>query len=276
MPISLDHQKFLGDTIADIATEKSGIVHPGAKLVLAAQPLEAAEVLLRRAVEVGAEVAREGVEFGVVSREIAVGGQRLSLQGLAGRYDDILLPLHGGHQAHNAAAALAAVEAFFGAGSDRQLDIETVRAGFAAAESPGRLEVVRRGPTVLLDAAHNPAGAAALALALAESFTFDRLIGVLAVLNDKDARGIVDALADTLDLLVVTASTSPRAMPARELASIATEVFGPDRVAIAESLPDAIETAVQLADTGELGGGGVVITGSVVTVGEARTLLRAR
>jgi dihydrofolate synthase/folylpolyglutamate synthase len=151
-----------------------------------------------------------------------------------------------------------------------------VRAGFAAAESPGRLEVVRRGPTVLLDAAHNPAGAAALALALAESFTFDRLIGVLAVLNDKDARGIVDALADTLDLLVVTASTSPRALPARELASIATEVFGPDRVAIAESLPDAIETAVQLADTGELGGGGVVITGSVVTVGEARTLLRAR
>ncbi|MDQ1709982.1 MAG: dihydrofolate synthase / folylpolyglutamate synthase [Frankiaceae bacterium] len=276
MPISLDHQKFLGDTIADIATEKSGIVHPGAKLVLAAQPLEAAEVLLRRAVEVGAEVAREGVEFGVVSREIAVGGQRLSLQGLAGRYDDILLPLHGGHQAHNAAAALAAVEAFFGAGPDRQLDIETVRAGFAAAESPGRLEVVRRGPTVLLDAAHNPAGAAALALALAESFTFDRLIGVLAVLNDKDARGIVDALADTLDLLVVTASTSPRALPARELASIATEVFGPDRVAIAESLPDAIETAVQLADTGELGGGGVVITGSVVTVGEARTLLRAR
>lgn len=276
MPISLDHQKYLGDTVGEIAAEKAGIVHAGARLIVAAQPLEAAQALLRRAVEVGAEVAREGVEFGVRSREVALGGQLLSLQGLAGAYDDILLPLHGGHQAHNAACALAAVEAFFGAGPDRQLEVETVRAGFAATESPGRLEIVRRGPTVVLDAAHNPAGAAALASALAESFTFDRLVGVLAVLGDKDVRGILEQLADTLDQLVVTTNTSPRAMPARELAAIATEVFGPDRVAVAATLPDAIETAIQLADAGELGGGGVIITGSVVTVGEARTLLRAR
>ncbi|MEO6714157.1 MAG: cyanophycin synthetase [Mycobacteriales bacterium] len=275
LPINLDHERFLGETIAAIAVEKSGIVHAGSRLVLAAQPLEAAEVLLRRAVEVEAEVAREGVEFGVVSREVAVGGQRLSLQGLAGVYDDILLPLHGRHQAHNAACALAAVEAFFGAGPDRQLEIEAVRAGFAAVTSPGRLEIVRRGPTIVLDAAHNPAGAAALAIALAESFTFERLVGIVAVMADKDVRGILDQLADSLDVVVATTNSSPRAMPARTLAAIATEVFGPDRVVVAESLPDAIETAVQYAEGSDLGGGGVVVTGSVVTVGEARTLLRA-
>lgn len=275
-PISLDHQHYLGDTVADIAGEKAGIVHAGSRLVMAGQPFEAAEVLLLRAIEVGAEVAREGIEFGVASREIALGGQLLTLQGLGGSYDDILLPIHGGHQARNAACALAAVEAFFGAGGDRQLDIDTVRAGFAAVETPGRLEVVRRGPTIVLDAAHNPAGAAALAIATAESFTFDRLVGVLAVLADKDVRGILGALVETFDQLVVTTNSSPRALPARELAAIAVEIFGPDRVALAATLPDAIEAAVELAEGAEFGGGGVLITGSVATVGEARGLLRGR
>ncbi|MEP7056096.1 MAG: folylpolyglutamate synthase/dihydrofolate synthase family protein [Actinomycetota bacterium] len=275
-PISLDHQQYLGDTVAAIAGEKAGIIHPGARLVTAAQPADAAAALLSRAVEVGAEVAREGIEFGVLTREIAVGGQRLALQGLAGVYDDVLLPLHGRHQAHNAVCALAAVEAFFGAGADRQLEIEAVRAGFAAVQSPGRLEVVRRGPTILLDAAHNPAGAAALAIAIAESFTFDRLVGVIGVLADKDVRGILDQLAETLDQVIVTQSSSPRALPARDVADIAIEVFGPERVAVADTLPDAIESAVELAEGAELGGGGVLITGSVVTVGEARALLLGR
>ena len=274
-PISLDHQNYLGDTVAEIAAEKAGIVHPGSRLVLAEQPVEAADVLLRRAVEVGAEVAREGIEFGLLARELAVGGQLLTLRGLGGVYADLLLPLHGGHQAHNAACALAAVEAFFDAGTDRQLDIELVRAGFAAVTSPGRLEVVRRGPTILLDAAHNPAGAAALAAAVAESFTFDRLVGVVAVLADKDVRGILEELEETMDLLVVTTNSSPRALPARDLAHIAVDVFGPERVAVAASLPAAIEAAVELAEGTDFGGGAVLVTGSVVTVGEARSLLVA-
>ncbi len=274
-PISLDHERYLGHTIEAIATEKSGIVHPGASLVMAGQELPAAEVLLHRAVEVGAAVAREGIEFGVAAREIAVGGQLLSLQGLGGRYDDLLLPLHGFHQARNAACALAAVEAFLGAGPDRLLHIEAVRAGFAAADSPGRLEIIRRNPTIILDAAHNPAGAAALAGALSESFTFDRLVAVVAVMADKDAAGMLAELADVVDLVIATANPSPRALPARELGAIATDVFGTDRVAVAESLPDAIDAAVELADAGELGGGGVLITGSVVTVGAARALLGA-
>ena len=276
MPIALDHERYLGATIAEIAGEKAGIVHPGASLIMAGQPAAAADVLLRRAVEVEAQVAREGIEFGVHTREVALGGQLLTLQGLGGLYDDIVLPLHGAHQASNAACALAAVEAFFGVGADRQLDIESVRAGFAEVESPGRLEVVRRGPTILLDAAHNPAGAAALAAAVTESFTFDRLIGLVAVHADKDARGILEQLVEVLDHVVVTTSASPRALPARALEEIAIEVFGSERVSLSMSLPLAIEAAVERADSGELGGGGVLITGSVVTVGEARTLLRSR
>jgi dihydrofolate synthase/folylpolyglutamate synthase len=168
------------------------------------------------------------------------------------------------------------VEAFLGGGPERLLDVEVVRAGFAAADSPGRLEVVRRDPTIILDAAHNPAGAEALARALAEAFAFERLVAVVAVMADKDAIGILAQLADVADMVIATENQSPRALPARELGAIATDVFGPDRVAVALTLPDAIDAAVELADASELGGGGVLITGSVVTVGAARTLLGAR
>ncbi|HZG95064.1 MAG TPA: cyanophycin synthetase, partial [Mycobacteriales bacterium] len=197
--------------------------------------------------------------------------------GLGGRYDDVMLPLHGAHQAHNAACALAAVEAFLGAGPDRQLDAGVVREAFAAVESPGRLEVLRRSPTILVDAAHNPAGATALAAALVESFTFDRLVAVVAVLAEKDAYGILEALSAVVDGVVVTASGSPRAMPVAELAAVAERVLGADRVVAKATLPDAIEAAVEQAEVGaELGGAGVVITGSVVTAAEARALLGAR
>jgi len=279
-PISLDHTELLGPDVASIAGEKAGIIAPGAVAVLARQPAEAAEVLLRRAVEVGASVAREGLEFGVRAREVAVGGQRLVLQGLAGPYDEVFLPLHGEHQARNAACALAAVEAFFGAGPDRPLAAEAVRAGFAAADSPGRLEVVRSSPTVLLDGAHNPAGAEALAEALAEAFAFERLVGVVAVLADKDAAGLLEALEPVLTAVVCTANSSPRALPADELAAVAVGVFGADRVEVEPRLPDAIEAAVALVeddpDLVGTSGGGVLVTGSLVTVGEARALLRGR
>jgi dihydrofolate synthase / folylpolyglutamate synthase len=273
-PVGLDHQAYLGDTIEEIAAEKAGVIKAGGFAVLAQQPLPAAEVLLRQVAEVGATVAREGLEFGVLGRSLAVGGQLLTLRGLAGEYDDLLLPLHGPHQAHNAAVALAATEAFLGGGRD-QLDVEAVRAGFATVTSPGRLEVVRRGPTVLLDAAHNPDGARTLAQALVDDFAFERLVGVVGVLSDKDAVGILEALEPVLTEVVVTRPTSPRATDPVELGELAEEVFGGDRVRVEPSLPDAIDVAVAAAERdAALGGSGVLVTGSVALVGEARMLLR--
>lgn len=275
-PIGLDHTEWLGDTVHDIAVAKAGIVHPGATLICAAQPEEAAEPILRRCAETGATIAREGGEFGVLGRTLAVGGQMLTLQGLGRVYDDVFLPLHGAHQAQNAALALAAVEAFLGAGRDRELDVATVREGFAAATSPGRLERVRTAPTILLDAAHNPPGMAATVAALTEEFSFRTLVVVLAMFADKDVSGVLDLLEPVADQIVVTRNSSTRAMGVRELAAAASMVFGEDRVRIEPELPDAIATAVTLAEedvNGELGGVGVLVTGSVVTVADARRLL---
>ncbi len=272
-PIGLDHAEYLGTSVSSIAAEKAGIVHAEAILISAEQTPEAAAELSRRVREVGATEQVEGEQFGVLERSVAVGGQLLALQGLGGRYDEVFLPLHGRHQAQNAATALAAVEAFLGGGRGR-LDAEAVREGFAAATSPGRLERVRSSPTMLVDAAHNPAGAAALVTALQEEFEFSWLVGVLAVLADKDARGILTALEPVLAEVVVTANSSPRALPADELAALAVEVFGPDRVLVETRLDAAVEAAVRLVDEhGDLGAG-VVITGSVVTAADARRLLR--
>ena len=276
-PIGLDHTEWLGDTIEDIALAKSGIIHSGATVISAAQPEEAVRPIVERCVAVGATIAREGGEFGVLRRSLAVGGQVLTLQGLSHVYDDVLLPLHGAHQAQNAALALAAVEAFLGAGTGRQLDPAVVREGFAGATSPGRLERVRSAPTILLDAAHNPHGMAATVVALQEEFAFTRLVAVVAVLADKDAAAILELLEPVVDAIVVTRNTSPRAMPVDRLAAAAVEVFGAERVRAEPEMPDAIETAVALAESdveGELSGIGVLITGSVVTAADARRLLR--
>ncbi|WP_422736491.1 bifunctional folylpolyglutamate synthase/dihydrofolate synthase [Micromonospora sp. WMMD729] len=276
-PIGLDHTEWLGDTLQDIALAKAGIIHPGATVIAAAQEEEAARPLLERCAEVGATIAREGAEFGVLSRAVAVGGQVLKLQGLGGVYDDVFIPLHGAHQAQNAAVALAAVEAFLGAGARRQLDIEAVREGFATASSPGRLERVRSAPTVLLDGAHNPHGMAATVTALQEEFAFSKLVALVGVLADKDASSLLELLEPVADLVVVTRNSSPRAMPTKELAALAAEIFGEERVEVAEDMPDAIELAVALAEEdvpGELSGVGVLVTGSVVTVADARRLLK--
>ncbi|MGW1132398.1 bifunctional tetrahydrofolate synthase/dihydrofolate synthase [Streptomyces griseoluteus] len=277
MPISLDHTDRLGGTPELIATEKSGIIKPDSTVIMAQQPVDAAQVLLKKAVEENATVAREGMEFGVVDRQVAVGGQLLTLRGLGGEYPEVYLPLHGAHQAHNAAVALAAVEAFFGVGAERAepLDIDTVRKAFAAVSSPGRLEIVRRSPTVVLDAAHNPAGAEATAEAVRESFDFSRLIGVVGASADKNVRGLLEAFEPIFAEVVVTQNSSHRAMDADELAGIAVEVLGEDRVQVEPRLPEALEAAITLAEEeGEFAGGGVLVTGSVITVGEARLLLR--
>ena len=283
-PIAMDHADYLGDTLTAIAGEKAGIItrRKGDELgaqdsvaVIAPQDPAVMDVLLRQAVESETIVARQNSEFAVLESRLAVGGQLLTLQGLGGVYEEIFLPLHGAHQAANAALALAAVEAFFGAGAERQLDIDAVRTGFAAVSSPGRLERVRSAPSVFVDAAHNPHGATALANALAEEFDFRRLVGVIGVLGDKDAEGLLEALEPVLDHVVVTNNGSPRALETESLAEIARTVFGEDRVTVEPFLPDAVETAIGLAEQSDgqpVAGAGVVITGSVVTAGAARSL----
>jgi dihydrofolate synthase/folylpolyglutamate synthase len=276
-PIGLDHTEWLGDTIEEIAWAKAGIIHKGATVISALQVEDAMRPIAERCAEMGATLAREGKQFGVIDRKQAVGGQVLTLQGLGGVYDEIFLPLFGSHQAQNAACALAAVEAFLGAGKEKQLELELVREGFASVDSPGRLERVRSAPTILLDAAHNPHGMAATVAALEEEFSFRSLVVVVAVLGDKDASGLLDLLEPITARLVVTQNSSPRSMPLNELSEIAIEIFGEDRVTVAETMPDAIEEAVVLAEEdtdGELGGVGVLITGSVVTVADARKLLK--
>lgn len=276
MPIALDHVEYLGNSIAGIAATKAKIIKADSRAVLAMQPLEAAEELIRAVAQANATPFREGLEFSVVKRELAVGGQLLTIQGLAGEYSDIFLPLFGSHQAHNAAVAIAAVEAFLGGGS-QTLDIDALREGFASVTSPGRLETIRRNPTIMIDAAHNPHGAKALADALEEGFEFDFLTGVIAVLGEKDAHGLLAALEPVLTEIIVTKNSSPRALAIDELAKVAIDIFGEERVSVARDLAEGIDMAVTRAEeNGDLGGSGVVITGSVVTAGQARHLLRGR
>ena len=274
MPIGLDHMEYLGNTLTEIAKTKGGILKPGGFGVLAQQESEAAIELLRRAAEVGIDLAREGVEYSLASRAVAVGGQLISISGLNESFDDIFLPLHGKHQAANAATALVAVEAFFG---DTALDHEAVRAGFAAVTSPGRCEVVHRDPTILLDAAHNPHGAKALAETITNEFTFDEVIGVVASFADKDVRGIMKELEAIFNEVIVTTSSSPRAMKLSEIEKIAIGIFGKDRVTAIETLPAAIDQAIKDAKRPlSEDSVGVLITGSVVTVGEARTIISGK
>ncbi|MFW6641788.1 bifunctional folylpolyglutamate synthase/dihydrofolate synthase [Nocardiopsis algeriensis] len=275
-PIGIDHTEYLPDTVEGIAEEKAGIIKPGSVAVLAQQPLAAAEVLMRSAADTGARVAREGMEFGVLSRDVAVGGQQFAVKGLTGTYENLFLPLFGAHQAGNAAVALAAVEAFAAVGEDDTgLDPAIVGEALAGVDSPGRLEVVRTSPTVVADAAHNPAGMAATVAAMEEAFSFSKLVGVVAIMADKDVEGILDPLEPLLDEVVVTRNSSPRSLDPDRLAELAARIFGEDRVHVAPRLDDAIDRAVGLAEDGtEFGGAGVLVTGSVVTAGDAVHLLR--
>ena len=283
-PVGLDHTDYLGDTLAEIAGEKAGIIKsredaddpltPNENIVVVAeQDPEAMRVILQQAVDVEAGVARSGSEFAALESRIAVGGQQVNIQGLGGMYEDIFLPLHGEHQAKNSAVALAAVEAFFGVSAGHPLDVATVRNGFAQAISPGRLERVRTSPTTFIDAAHNPHGAKALGSALDRDFDFARLIGVLSIFADKDATGILTALEPYLTEVVITQNSSPRALDAYDLAETARDIFGEERVYVADNLPGAYAQAVELAEDAEVqSGSGIIITGSVVTAGDARAM----
>jgi dihydrofolate synthase/folylpolyglutamate synthase len=278
LPIAVDHSQYLGSRPVDIAREKAGIIKPGSTVVVAEQTEDVAAVIAERAAEVGATVLWEGRDFGVETRVPAVGGQMLRLQGLRGAYDEVFVPLYGAHQAQNAVVALAAVEAFIGGDA---LDADLVRAAFEEVSSPGRLEVIRRSPTIVLDAAHNPHGAAAVVAALEDSFVFSPLIGVVAVMGDKDYEGVLAAFEPAMAAIVCTQNSTARSLPAEDLAEVARGIFGIDRVYVAPRLDDAIEQGATLAEEGgvfgeAIGSGGVLVTGSVVTVGEARSMLKRR
>lgn len=276
-PVDLDHTEMLGDTLQDIALEKAGIIKPGGFLISAAQDPVVAQILLERAQEVGAQFRFEGVEFGVRGRTIAVGGQIMAVQGLAAEYIDLMLPLFGEHQAENAALAIAAVEALLG-GGDKPLNQELLVAGLGAVTSPGRLELARKAPPVLLDAAHNPHGLKASAQAVRESFTFAKLNLVVGILREKDVETMLRILAEEYSEyeleLWCSHSRSPRAIPPEELAEIAADMgFDEDMVHAEDRLDDAIASAIQDAADRQEFDGAVLITGSVTVVGEARALL---
>lgn len=283
-PISRDHQQWLGASLTDIAGEKAGIIKDGASVVVANQSglaqrafdeeTDAAvitDVLVAAAAARGARVLREGAELTVVDRTPAVGGQMMTLQTGAGVYEGIFLPLFGAHQAHNALLALAAVEQFIGAGQVLAGDV--VEQGFANASSPGRLEVVRASPVVVVDAAHNAGGAEVLAAALDESFAFSTVVGVIGMLDDKDAEAFLSVLEPALAQVVITAPDSPRAISADDLGRIAVDVFDEDRVHVVDRLDDALDLAATLAEAGDGPvGGGVLVTGSIVLVAHTRIL----
>ncbi|MFJ2620059.1 bifunctional folylpolyglutamate synthase/dihydrofolate synthase [Glutamicibacter sp. NPDC087344] len=277
-PISLDHTDLLGDTTELIAQEKVGILKPGGYLVSAVQPVDAADVLLARARELEVPTAFESIDFRLLDRQVAVGGQLLSIQGQAATYDEIFLPLFGAHQAQNAEVALAAVEAFLG-GGQRELNTELVREGFAATSSPGRLELVRTAPSILVDAGHNPDGIRVSAEAIRESFGFSRLVLMVGILQEKDAEAMLytmrEEYGDLVEDLCITQSSSPRAIPAGELANMALAAGWPEEdIHVTEDLEDAIEWSVGRAEAGDDLSGGVLVTGSITLVGEVTTLLK--
>ena len=242
-------------------------------MVVAAQSDAAAAVIRAAVVAAGAEAAWEGDDLEVEGRTLAVGGQVVTLRTTAATYEGVFVPLLGEHQAHNALLALAATEALLGRGE--ALAGPLVEEGFAAATSPGRLETVRTSPLIIVDAAHNPHGAAALAEALEEAFALETIVGVVGVLEDKDPEGILAALEPVLARVIVTASRSPRSLQAEDLAVVARAVFGDDRVGVEPNLPTAIDRAVALSESGSERAGGVVVTGSIALVAEARILLGA-
>jgi dihydrofolate synthase/folylpolyglutamate synthase len=273
-PIGFDHMEYLGDTLEKIATTKSGIIKDGSFAVLARQEPEVAQVLMHKAATVDATPIREGIEYSVKSRALAVGGQLISIAGVYGEYNDLFLPLHGAHQAANAATAIAAVEVFAG---ESKLDEEVVREALINATSPGRCEIVMRNPTVIIDAAHNPHGAVSLKRTLADEFDFDAVIGVVAPMGDKDVEGILEEFENVMNRIIVTRNSSHRAASVDELYDSAIQIFGSERVSKSESLHSAIAEAIEQAKLENAVNDhntAVVIAGSVVSAGESRAIVR--
>ncbi len=261
-PIALDHPE-LGSTIAEVATEKAGIIKEGKVAIVREQLGPAGAIIRERAAAVGAELRHEFEDFEVDRRLLAVGGQSLAVRGLYTSYDDLFVPLFGEYAARNVAAAIAALEALLG----QALSIGAVREGLAGLTSPGRLEVLRRQPLVILDGAHNPAGAEALAVAMREFFTWDRLHLVLAISANKDLDGMIRPLAPLADVAYAARNGSDRSGEAEVIA----ERFGAEGkpVELFDSVTEALDAATAAADPGDC----VLVTGSLYTVADARRAL---
>ncbi len=264
-PIAMDHAEFLGDTIREIARTKAGIVKPASRVVSAHQSDDAMEEILRATELSEATLRVLGRDFYLMSVEQAVGGQVLSVSGIAGEYRSLTLPLFGEHQADNAAVAIAAVESFLGNG-ETPLGSEVVEDGILLSSSPGRLQVIDHQPTVIIDAAHNPHGAEALCRALMGSFAFPRLVCVVGILQEKDVIGIIEALDPVVDHFVVTQSESDRAISVSDLADAVSAIAGPDRVDSRANVESALERAKEISGVD----GGVIITGSITLIGEVQ------
>lgn len=273
-PIAIDHAKQLGGTVAEIARTKSGIVKPSSAVVSSAQAPEALAELERAAELTESTLTVEGAGFSVLDVTPAVGGQLVTVQGIAGRYDDLFLPLFGRHQAQNAAVAIAAVESFLGRGS-QALDEDVLSEGLAGTTSPGRLQAIAQEPTVVVDAAHNPHGARALAAALPVAFPSGHVVGVVGVLADKDARGFVRALRDAVQTFVVTQPPGERALDADAFARVVVAEVGEDRVVVEPSLAQALREARDLADEADAEDALVLVAGSVVMVGAVMDLVHS-
>ncbi|QWW18838.1 bifunctional folylpolyglutamate synthase/dihydrofolate synthase [Schaalia sp. 19OD2882] len=275
MPVAKDHEKWLGASLREIATEKAGIIKAGQIVVVAAQEDEVLEVIEERAREVDAVVRLEGRDWQVLERQVGVGGQLVTVRTPSAVYEDVFVPLLGAHQAHNAAAALVAVESFLGG---RTLDPTLVEQGMVSATSPGRLQVVRSSPTIVVDAAHNPAGARALADAVEESFDFRHVVGIYSAMGDKDVEGVLAEMEPHIEHLVLVEMPGERAMDLEDLHRIAEDVFGPDRVQGAGDLVEAVDTAVTCAEaaTDPADRAGVLVFGSVLLAGALLDMVQAR
>ncbi|MCI1935054.1 MAG: bifunctional folylpolyglutamate synthase/dihydrofolate synthase [Bifidobacteriaceae bacterium] len=278
-PVGMDHMQWLGDTVEKIATEKSGIIKPNCTAIIGPQEHESVEKILgdKARDTAGVTLLRDGEELEVTTRVPAVGGQMATLRTPNGTYEDVPISLFGEHQAHNALAALAAAEVVLPVSGT--LDGDLVSEAFGSVKVPGRIEVVRTSPTIIIDGGHNVQAVTALRKAIEESFDFRQLVGIVSMMGDKQVEEVLGILEPLLSQIVVTQnSETDRVMPVDDLEKVAIGVFGPDRVTKEATMPDAIAKAVDLVDTeDELGvgyGHGVLITGSFVTAGDARLLLK--
>lgn len=278
--IGLDHQAFLGGTIEAIAATKAGVLDRSVDPSPAPEPVavtavqdEAAQTVLDSEAE-RREIAlvTEDRDFRLLDRQRAVDGQLITVQGRRDVYADVFVPLHGSHQAHNAAVAVVAAEAFLGT-EDKPLNQETVAEGLAQVTSPGRAELVRTGPSVVVDGAHNPDAAHVLAETLDEAFDFDYVVMVLAMLGDKDVDGVLEELHRSADVFVVSETLSARALPVDKLAEAAREWVDEDSVIVTSDINAALMKAIDLATGVAAKSPGIVVTGSLYTVAEARLLL---
>lgn len=269
-PIDLDHQEYLGNSIEKIALEKTGIIKENIPVIVSNQSKDSAKIILAKAIENNSPIIREGIELDVLERSVGIGGQQLTIANPYGTHSELFLPLFGKHQASNAAVSLTAVEAFL----DRQVDHDLVQEAFAEFSSPGRLQILKRNPTIVIDAAHNPAGIRATKQGITESFQFDNLILILAFMGDKDVDQILEELKGFAQVVILTQTNSIRALSVVDLAKKVKNISQfATRIESSDNSSEAIKLAMNVAK--DLGNSaGIIALGSVVLAGEIGLLIK--